>query len=359
MTGRDDGGRQAGEGAAYWLARLQADDSDAGDLDRFAAWRDVDPANSETYDRFKSQWERLATAASAPGIVDLRLEALSLQPSRQRVDWRQWGSIAAIFLLVVAGVTILVGMPRSSSLDRPSSAAVADAGGAGDTRHFANSYSTAVGQRMTVRLADGSSMDLNTNSLVEVDYSKDVRRLNLLRGEALFHVAKNPSRPFVVQAAREQVTALGTVFMVRRDENKTLIVLLEGKVKVDQVPAGNERGAVRPVAQLVPGQQLASLDGSQFALGKADLASVASWREGRLSFDDDRLSDVVAEVNRYSVRKLVIGDTMAGDLRISGTFRTGPADRFAQLLTQSFPVDVVPDKASNDLIVKGRPGTIK
>lgn len=105
----------------------------------------------------------------------------------------------------------------------------------------------------------------------------------------------------------------------------------------------------------MPGQQLASANGENFKLSRANLATVASWRDGRLSFDNDRLSDVVSEVNRYSDHKLVIGDATAGRMRISGTFRTGSVDGFARLLTQSFPVEVVPDKASNDLIVKSRP----
>ncbi len=359
-TSEQDG--SAEDGAAHWLARLHADDCDGEDLRRFVAWRESDPANSAAYDRYQRQWDRLGAMGSAPGIVDLRLKALSMEPASRRFDWRQLGAIAAVLVVALAGIVSLVLVPGSGQLDPGSTppVVIADAGHpategpAGRELHYANSYSTGVGQRTTVRLVDGSTVDLNTNSLVEVDFSPGVRRLNLLRGEAMFHVAKDQDRPFVVQTGHEQVTALGTVFMVRRDDDRTLVVLLEGKVKVDQLPDDDEGSKPVPIAQLVPGQQLALANDDSFKLSRANLATVASWRDGRLSFDNDRLSDVVSEVNRYSDHKLVIGDAAAGRMRISGTFRTGSADGFARLLTQSFPVEVVPDKASNDLIVKSR-----
>lgn len=365
MNGDGDKGRRgetAEDGASYWLARLQAEDIDEEDLRRFSAWREADPAHSETYDRFQNQWDRLATASSAPGIVDLRLDALSLLPAKRRFDWRQLGSMAAIFVLLLAGIVTLAIMQRpfgdtgDAGSSRMADVTSPDGRAAAGNPHFANSYSTGVGQRTTFRLADGSTVDLNTNSLVEIDYSKAVRRINLLRGEALFHVAKDPARPFIVEALGERVTALGTVFMVRRDEDRTLVVLLEGEVKVDRLSAeseGSDDDAVE-VARLSPGQQLTYVDEKNFSISRADLSSIASWREGRLTFDDDRLSEVVAEVNRYSVQQLVIGDSAAGNLRISGTFHTGSAENFAQLLTHSFPVEVVSDKATNDLIVKRR-----
>lgn len=365
MTRRDATSEQEGsaeDGAAHWLARLHSDDCDGDDLRRFVAWRESDPANCAAYDRYQRQWDRLGAMASAPGIVDLRLKALSMEPESRRFDWRHLGAIAAALIVALVGVVSLMLLPRDGQLDLGTDPPVvmADAGGStsgvptGSDLHYANSYSTGVGQRTTFRLVDGSTVDLNTNSLVEVDFSPGARRLNLLRGEAMFHVAKDQDRPFVVQTGREQVTALGTVFMVRRDDERTLVVLLEGKVKVDQLPDDDKGSGPVPVAQLVPGQQLASANGENFKLSRVNLATVASWRDGRLSFDNDRLSDVVSEVNRYSDHKLVIGDAAVGRMRISGTFRTGSADGFARLLTQSFPVDVVPDKASNDLIVKSR-----
>ena len=98
MTRHDATSEQEGsaeDGAAHWLARLHSDDCDGEDLRRFVAWRESDPANGAAYDRYQRQWDMLGAMASAPGIVDLRLKALSMEPASRRFDWRHLGAIAA------------------------------------------------------------------------------------------------------------------------------------------------------------------------------------------------------------------------------------------------------------------------
>ena len=353
----DRHGQSPQDGAAYWLARLQGGNCAGEELRQFSAWRDSDQANADAYDRFRDYWDRLPSASTVPQILDLRLEALALQPAAARFQWRQIGSIAALFIFLLAGVLTLSLLtsrgPGESATE--GGAVFADAGDQADQNiHLANSYSTGVGEQMKFRLADGSTVELNTNSRVEIDYSPDFRRLDLIRGEAVFHVAKNKARPFIVRSGQEQVTALGTVFMVRRDEDRTVVVLLEGRVKVDQLKNGAAKSPPVPITELTPGQQFASVNGKDFTVSRANVASATSWRTGRLAFDNDRLIDVVAEVNRYSDQKLVISDGSVGQLRISGTFRTGSAENFAKLLTQSFPVDVIPDNSSDNLLLKQR-----
>jgi len=200
-------------------------------------------------------------------------------------------------------------------------------------------FVTAKGERRTVRLGDGTAVTLNTDSAIRVAYAPGRRLVRLLRGQVLFEVAKDHSRPFVVQAAGRQVTALGTIFEVRLDPNRLKVVLVEGKVVVDGIQ--DRSGTGRPVivpAVLAPGEELVSMLGEKPQLAKVDVDQQLRWREGFVEFDDVPLSTAVGEMNRYSSRQLVLQDAATGDLRLSGVFRTGSPERFAAIVSELLPI---------------------
>jgi transmembrane sensor len=183
---------------------------------------------------------------------------------------------------------------------------------------------------------------LNTASRIQVAFDARVRRVHLLSGQAWFEVAKNQPRPFVVEAGDQRVTAHGTAFDVRlEDHNQVQVTLIEGRVSVDALKRDGA-GPNIPVEHqdLGPGDQLVVTPARAPTKRKADVAKVTSWREGQIIFDDDTLATAVAEVNRYSSKKIVIADPRLASLRMSGVFIAGHSDSFVETVTGDFPIKV-------------------
>lgn len=198
-------------------------------------------------------------------------------------------------------------------------------------------YETKVGQRQAVVLADGSRVTLNTGSRIEVHG----RKVDLMRGEALFEVAHKPdARPFDVHTDLAQVRVTGTRFTVRRAETGTDVNLIEGHVEV----RGQKSAA--QVVILEAGQAVAvDRAGHLGPVHPADTAGVSDWLQGRLTFSGTPLKEAVAEMNRYSDRKLIVADARLAALRIDGEFEAGNTEALAQALHALYGVDT---QASED-----------
>ena len=207
-------------------------------------------------------------------------------------------------------------------------------------------YATSVGEQRTVLLKDGTRMSLNTSTRVRVELASAQRTVSVEEGEALFEVAKNSRRPFVVRVADREVVALGTVFSVRLTlageiSDALDVTLIEGQVSVRTASGRSDKAAeTRPVL-LKPGDRLRlsepggrAAKGSQRVTMQMDRPRVdqlMAWRRSEAVFDDVPLSDAVAEMNRYSRRPIVlVGDEASKELRISGLFRTGDNVAFAR-----------------------------
>jgi len=206
-------------------------------------------------------------------------------------------------------------------------------------------FRTDVGQRSTVTLPDGSTVTLNTDTVVRTRADGEQRLVYLEKGQAYFKVAKDRRHPFVVTAAGRTITALGTAFDVRVDRGALKVVLVEGKVRVEALsagPAATVRTPQGPVAALAPqpgqatemvaGSQLVAPDDADWRLTRTDVVRETSWTRGQIIFDDEPLGAVVEELNRYSDKKMVVaGDGLAAT-PISGTFKPGDLHGFAQAL---------------------------
>jgi len=172
---------------------------------------------------------------------------------------------------------------------------------------FADQYRTAIGEQRLVRLSDGTRVSLNSDSQVVVDYDTVQRRVRLKRGEAFFEVAKDMERPFIVSAGAREVTALGTAFVVRYEEGRTAVTLVEGKVAVTSAgiaPLGGDQtfrsasqsasGAAKPkgwarrtagaaeVFTLAPGQRLTLGARSPPRMDEPRIDAVTAWRRGEV-----------------------------------------------------------------------------
>lgn len=323
------------EAAAYWLVRFDAGDVSAAERAAFEEWRTSSLANARALVAAESAWGVFDLDVEDQHLIAIREAARSVQPARR---WRVWkiagGAIAAslaaglIFIaqpgLVGGGTAPTVPGEASQSGQRSASPGVlADA--------------TRKGERRVIALPDGSKVTLNTDSAVEIAYTSALRRVLLVKGQALFEVAHDVSRRFIVTAADRQITAVGTKFEVRLDPGKMQVLLVEGKVLVDKAPQSGS-SAVRPTL-LKPGEELVAELGAAQHVRKTDLSEQLLWTDGYVVFDDSTLADAVSEMNRYSDQPLRIDDPALSQMRFSGVFKTGDPQRFATLVGALLPVE--------------------
>lgn len=328
--------------AAFWFARLRSDELGEEDRVRFSRWLAADTAHVSAYADYQGLWSDLDEVAATGPILAMRREALKAtrRPSRARPRWVPMGAIAAGVAAVLVGGWILLQSPALVPQAASSSAPA--------------TYRTEVGERSSITLADGSVVQLNTDSVLEVNYIGERRDLRLLRGQALFEVAHDRNRPFVVEAGGQTITALGTAFDVRVGAGETRVTLVEGRIEVKRVNGTTLFPVAPEVRKLTAGEQLVAIEERPFVVRMADLEKAVSWREGRVVFSDEPLAEVIEEINRYSTRKVVLGDGDLGEMKVSGVFRPGSAERFVAALEIGFPVEAELDQRRNVVVLTRR-----
>lgn len=192
-------------------------------------------------------------------------------------------------------------------------------------------YVTGIGEQHSVVLTDGSSLELNALSKVRVRFTSVERNVELLAGQALFHVAKDPTRPFVVYSGETRVRALGTQFDVYRKRSGTVVTVIEGRVAVTPGPAPaspaasasmNARGpgSTDSVVELSPGEQVTITAAAPPHPTRANVSTATAWTQHRLTFQKTSLAEVVEEFNRYNTRQLRIESDSIKAFLVSGTF---------------------------------------
>lgn len=328
------------EAAAAWVVRVEDGPLSPADQEAFDAWKAQSPVNETAFARAEAAWNLFEDPRGDPLLDAMRASALAATPSK----WRSMPTVigvgaAAVLLTAVALNTDF--LPFGQKTAAPQIAENSAAGpGSSPKAPASGEFATAKGERRTVRLADGTAITLNTDSAVRVGYVAERRLVHLLRGQALFEVAKDPHRPFVVQAGAKQITALGTIFEVRLFESDRMkVTLVEGKVVVDEVAEQLADDApVMVPAVLAPGDALVVANDARPIRLKVDLDRQLRWRDGFVEFADATLAEAATEMNRYSGKQIVIGDPAVGRLRVSGVFRTGNPERFAAIVGELLPI---------------------
>lgn len=313
--------------ASAWFIEFRSGDATAETRMRFDEWLRRSPQHIQAYLEIASAWSELPTA-DPKGRIDLAAliararssaddNVVPLAAARtehatrgeRRVDRmgrrRRALSIAAAFatLAILTGVATWLGFYR------------------------ADTYSTGIGEQRTVRLEDGTTVELNALSTVKVRLASDVRNVELTEGQALFHVAKDPQRPFIVRSDATTVRAVGTQFDVHRKLNGTVVTVLEGRVAVADVKPvlADNRVEVAPI-YLSAGEQVTVTEKEAPRAKRADIATATAWLQKRLIFDETPLAEVASEFNRYSTRQLVISDPALETVAISGVYSTTDPD---------------------------------
>lgn len=306
--------------AADWAARVDRGPLSEAEEAQLAAWRAADKRRDGAYVRAQAILSRFDRAqALGPGYDPRKFEDRSLPfVSRRRLLWGGGGAIAATAAAALVGVAIV---GRTSS------------------------YAARRGEVRLVALSDGSVMTLNSASKVEVTYTRDRRMLHLIDGEALFDVAKNPSRSFIVDAGDTQVRAVGTSFSVKRIAGRpTQVVVREGVVEVTRlaaaVTASSTLAPVRAVRAAANEIVVASVDSPIVAqtLSPSDLSSALAWKDGMIAFKRTPLKVAAEEFARYSDTPIVIDDPEVGDRTITGLFSAYNPAGFAQAAAGSLDI---------------------
>lgn len=301
MTGPSRTAETAELEAAAWHGRLGQPRVTTQTIEDFFAWREM-PGNADAYRRVELAWKQAGAAAASPGIQAALDSAMASGPARRSAGrrWTPLGPAAGVLAAGVLAAALIYGGWTWSAAR--------------------GTYETGVGEQQLVQLADGSSVRLDTDSRVRVRFSDGRRLIELERGQAMFTVARDQNRPFVVQAGEAAVTALGTVFDVRRDGADVRVVLLSGVVEV-------EGGDVGTPTRMLAGQETRVTP--RGALSRTvDVAAAASWTEGRLTFVDAPLGEAVAEVNRYLSRPVTLGADVDAGVAVNGVFRAGDREAF-------------------------------
>lgn len=199
---------------------------------------------------------------------------------------------------------------------------------------------TAVGERRTLVLEDGTQVSMNTATRISLHFDEHRRHVRLSSGEALFEVAKHSSWPFVVTAGDRDITALGTAFLVRHDAAQLAVTLVEGKVAVTEAGEASERQpeAEAPVT-LMPGQRVVFSERTPPRLDRPQVEKLTAWQQGLVNIDDLTMAQAVDEMNRYNAVRLAV-EGPAAELRVSGVFRVTDVENFAQALALTYGLDV-------------------
>lgn len=292
--------------AGDWLARLNADDVSDDDRARFATWRAAHPTHARVYDAMAGAWRAFTAAGTVVRAVSFG-ESMNqaTRADRPRVRWKVASAAAAALLAVVTFAFLRHGRPDAT-------------------------FQTAVGEHASLSLPDGSSVELNSNTRVQIDYSAATRVIRLRRGEAFFKVFHDPARPFWVYAGGSWVRDVGTDFNVDLGSDDVRVTVSQGTVEFGSAasPAGPPRidGRNAPASVLEAGQQADLTDGTTTirSLPRGEMEHLLAWRSGKISFVKQPLGEVVREMSRYTTLKIVVNDKRLQGLPIGGTFDASP-----------------------------------
>ena len=314
MTGfeEQDATTPLGE-ASTWIVRLQGEALTEADAVGFDAWLDAMPENRAAYATVLAALGELERAG--PEILS-DLEAAPAARRRPNAGRRWWiGSGAAAAAAALVAVLILPGQQG-----RPT-----------------QTYATGRGQHLAVRLADGSALELNAETRLEVSFAPDRRHVMMHGGEVIFDVAADARRPFEIEAAGEVVRVVGTRFDVRDRPEGLAVVVARGVV---QVRPG--AGAAAPqVYVLHPGQRLDIAAAARPQLSTVNPEEALGWRNGRMVYRDEPLSRVVADLNRQFLTPIAIEDPALGRQPISGVLIVDDQDAVLQRLALMLPIKTV------------------
>lgn len=283
--------------ASDWLARRVSDQWTEKDDAELNEWLSRSPANRIAFLRLESAWNY----TSRLGALRRPHREQGSPSNRSRILLR----VAAAVLLVAGGAFGI-----ATQIDQ--------------TREQV--YRTAVGGRETLKLADGSQIELNTNSVLRLTYGKEARRAVLEHGEAYFQITHDASRPFTVETGNHRVTDIGTKFLVRSSNGSLEVAVTDGMVRLEGTDKREKQQLLKRGDVIVISKR--SADFTHRPVQK--LADELGWRRGVLIFENTTIAEAAAQFNRYNTKKLVVAPS-AAHVAIGGTFPSNNVETFTEL----------------------------
>lgn len=342
MPDRFSTGARVERAAADWTLRITEGLSPQHEVE-FAEWLAADPRHAATFEEHRRAWTRFAPLAAQAADAS-RPATDAARPARFRWTVPVLASAAAVAI----GLALWQPSAETSSTRPVAPVRLA-------------AHLPTLCERRT--LPDGTLVELNRDSQIELDFTRGERRVRLLQGEAHFAVAHNPERPFVVDAGHVEARALGTAFNVRLAALAVEVLVTEGTVEVTRERAPTARPNVAPEASLratyaarESGAEptLVRLTARQhvvvaperamdvLTLSPADIERALAWQPKLLEFDDVPLSAIVAEFNRRNPLQLVVADPALAARRMTTTFRSDNVAGFVRLIESNYAILAVP-----------------
>jgi len=314
------------EEASCWIAKLDRKLS-VEEQTRLKEWMSVDAKNTAELLALAELWDQMDALSQLSEVIP----HTGYKPTRKRL------SIAASVIVAVAvSAALLFNNPLfdNQAVERPLEVA-----------HYGEfRYQTLVGDRSTVHLNEGSVVQLNTDTMLDVSMLPNQRLLTLRRGEVHINVAHDPARPLRLVVGNRVIEAIGTQFNVRIDDSQKIeLIVTEGLVSVGVTPgSGGENAANYSVVELIAENERIRLDEPGFQVGELlkpkEIEVRLSWRNGNLIFRGESLSNAVSEVGRYTNMEFIIQSEELKQLRVAGLFRAGDVDGFLRSLRANFNI---------------------
>ena len=284
------------ETAIEWQMRLHSGKAAATDRSAYAAWQLANPQHRAAAIKAEKLWRDLG-------------EVRSPASTQRASSGKRWALAACLLISVAAGG---LGVAQRDAL--------------------LSDHHTRYGERQSIALDDGSTLQLDANTAVDVELSATQRRVTVRHGQIHVQVARDASRPFDVIANGGTTRALGTGFNVRRSEHAVDVAVTEHSVRIS-----HPQSAL--TAEVQEGEQLRYGDnGSIGAPVTTDLHTVTAWQRGYLIFDKASLEDVISQMGQYRRGLVIVRDPALKQLRLTGVFRTDDTDALLAALPQSLPV---------------------
>jgi transmembrane sensor len=332
--------------ACAWIAQIESESMKSDDLAAYKEWVERSPAH-------KKEIKRLAMISADMNVLADMAQPLKEAAVRQRqLAQNQNSNSWSMYRFASVAVVLVISLYLGNQYLFQSNISVGT-----------SLYTTVVGEHREVLLSDGTILELNTDSQVEIDYSLDRRKVRLLKGEAFFQVAHNPDRPFIVYAREKAVRAVGTAFVVRLSNKALEVLVTEGKVELTRTetpkakteptgistsePTINWSDKTEPI-YIEAGETVVYREASQQTITEQDVQLVSkreikrklSWQNGLLDFSDTPLIDVVEDLSRYTSLQIEISDPELRNLKFGGLFRTNELQALFNALETTFDIRV-------------------
>ena len=287
------------DNAARWAARTLSGYMEDEEQSALQDWLAADPRHREAYDGYVEIADLSSEAhdAAAAAALEHELEVFANERSSR---W-SWLVAAPAMAASVAAAAMFFGVMTNTGPEP-------------------ERYATLRGETAAITLKDGSSVSLNTDSILEVSFSEGERLVSLLKGEALFDVVRDTRRPFIVSSTTAETRVLGTRFNVHATGDQTTVSVLSGVVEVDA--SKDSVAAAEDIAvTLIAGQEtVITPESERKDVRSFDPDAVTSWLRGKALYENEPLSAVLTDLNRYYTAEFVLDDETLGDIRVTGGF---------------------------------------